>query len=365
MIINLFFVGLGLIGGSLACNLKYFYKDIHIIAYDTNPNQLQRAQSMGIIDAMTTDYAHGIAQADIVIFATPVQTTTRYLKTMTDYQTRPGLIVTDTGSTKSTIQAFEAKLLEKDIHLIGGHPMAGSHKSGVLNAKKHLFENAYYVLVHDLPENDAACETITTLLQHTRAKTISMTADEHDYITGIVSHVPHFIASSLVNLNAHYASSSDWVQELAAGGFRDMTRIACSNPDMWRDISLENRQHILTIMKAFQKQFKEVISLLEQQDETGLHQFFDNAKQYRDQLPIRSLGAMNSSFDLYVDIPDQSGAISQVLDILHAHHISIRNLRILEVREDIYGALRISFKTASDRDAGRHALAPRFDTYIN
>ncbi|ALN76380.1 prephenate dehydrogenase [Staphylococcus agnetis] len=362
---NIFFVGLGLIGGSLASNFKYFYEDIHITAYDANHHQLQRAISMGVVDTITTNYAHGLAQADIVIFATPVQTTTAYLKEMSQYETRPGLIVTDTGSTKSTIQAFERSLLKHDIHLIGGHPMAGSHKSGVLNAKKHLFENAYYVLVHDLPENNHASEKIQSLLQYTRAKVISMTADEHDKITGIVSHVPHFVASSLVHLNALYARDSEWVKDLAAGGFRDITRIASSNPEMWRDISLENTQHILTVMKQLRSQFDDVITLLESQDANGLYAFFNHAKMYHDELPLRNKGAMNSTFDLYVDIPDKPGTISQVLDILSTRRISISNLRILEVREDIYGALRISFKSASDRDAGRQALSHQFDTYIN
>lgn len=362
---NIFFVGLGLIGGSLASNFKYFYEDIHITAYDANHHQLQRAISMGIVDTITTDYAYGLSQADIVIFATPVHTTTSYLASMSQYNTRPGLIVTDTGSTKSTIQAFESELLQQDIHLIGGHPMAGSHKSGVLNAKKHLFENAYYVLVHDMPENDVAHERIKNLLQHTRAHIISMTADEHDHVTGIVSHVPHFVASSLVNLNAYYAPESEWIKQLAAGGFRDITRIASSNPEMWRDISIENRTHILSVMKHLQSDFSKIIDLLERQDSDGLYDFFNNAKQYRDALPIRSQGAINSSFDLYVDIPDKPGTISQVLDILSHERISISNVRILEVREDIYGALRVSFKTASDRDAGRLALSHQFDTYIN
>ncbi|HEC2153062.1 prephenate dehydrogenase [Staphylococcus delphini] len=361
---HVFFVGLGLIGGSLASNIQYFHPDITISAYDAHHEQLERALSIGIIDQASSDYESTLQEADIVIFATPVQTTVQYLSQLPQMKTKPGLIVTDTGSTKSTIQAFEKELLSADIHLVGGHPMAGSHKSGVLNAKKHLFENAYYILVHQLTENQAAAQRIEQLLAPTRARFIHLTADEHDQITGVVSHVPHLIASSLVHLNAFYAADAPLIQDLAAGGFRDITRVASSNPEMWRDISIENKAHIVSSLKQLQQQLTETVAMLEQGHEEALYQFFDQAKTYRDGLPIRGKGAMQSTYDLYVDIPDKPGMISKVTEILSQHQISIRNLRILEVREDIYGALRISFKKAEDRDAAITALSD-FDTYLS
>ncbi|PNZ36053.1 prephenate dehydrogenase [Staphylococcus lutrae] len=361
---HVFFVGLGLIGGSLASNIKYFHQDVTITAYDANATQLERAQSIGIIDQATSDYEATLKEADIVIFATPVQTTVQYLAALPNCTTRPGLIVTDTGSTKSTIQAFERDLLASHIHLIGGHPMAGSHKSGVLNAKKHLFENAYYILVHDLEENKMAAERIQRLLEPTRARFLHLTAEEHDHITGVVSHVPHLIASSLVHLNAFYATESPLIQDLAAGGFRDITRVASSNPEMWRDISLENKTHILASLKQLQKQLTQTVSMIEAGEHDALYHFFEQAKNYRDALPIRGKGAMQSTYDLYVDIPDKPGMISTITARLSTHDISIRNLRILEVREDIYGALRISFKRPEDRDAAILALSD-FDTYLS
>ncbi|WP_281183074.1 prephenate dehydrogenase [Staphylococcus schleiferi] len=361
---HIFFVGLGLIGGSLASNIKYFHPNVTITAFDANPDQLERAQSIGIIDHASSDYETTLKQADIVIFATPVQTTVKYLKALPHLETQPGLIVTDTGSTKATIQAFESTLLAAQIHLVGGHPMAGSHKSGVLNAKKHLFENAYYILVHNLAENNDARQQIQQLLEPTRAHFIHLTAEEHDRIMSVVSHVPHFMASSLVHLNAFFASESSLIQDFAAGGFRDITRVASSNPEMWRDISIENKAHIISTLKHLQRQLSNTIHLLETEQQDALYDFFNDAKSYRDALPIRQKGAMESTFDLYVDIPDQPGMISKITDILSTYYISIRNLRILEVREDIYGALRISFKRPEDRDAARIALKD-FDTYLS
>ncbi|MDV2683476.1 prephenate dehydrogenase [Alkalihalophilus sp. As8PL] len=358
-----FIIGLGLIGGSIALAIRKEH-DVHIIGFDIHSDQLKMAHSLRVIDESVSSIKEGVARADLIIFATPVSRTTELLKDLVDYDIKPGAIITDVGSTKRKIYQQAECLIEKGITFIGGHPMAGSHKSGVEAARAHLFENAYYILT---PSEDADARAIIQLqnwLKGTKATFIEMTADQHDHLAGAISHFPHIVAASLVHQVANLEEKDPLVSRLAAGGFRDITRIASASPVMWRDILLQNKDSLLRLLESWMHEMKNVKTLIEEENETDIYTYFEEAKAFRDGLPVKKKGAIPSFYDLYVDVPDHPGVISDVTSILAQHKISITNIRILETREDIMGVLRLSFRSEEDLDQAKIQLQHHmYETY--
>lgn len=363
---TVFIIGLGLIGGSLALGIKR-NKDTLIIGYDANSHTLNTAKKIGVIDEMAFHIKEGLTQADIIVFATPVNETIRLMHELPNWNLKKDVIVTDTGSTKKEIMQAALMLKEAGITFIGGHPMAGSHKSGVEAARAHLFENAFYMLTPFENENDQEVKKLSNLLQVTKAKIVQVNAKEHDHMTAVVSHFPHLIAASLVHQLSDENERFPFTKQLAAGGFRDLTRIASANPIMWRDITLQNRKELSNQLQLWSEEMIKLKNLLNHAEAEEIESYFSKAKQIRDDLPISSQGAMFSVFDLYVDVPDYPGVISEITGYLAKDNISITNLRIVETREDIFGILVISFQTMDDRARASKCIANNttFETYIS
>ncbi|HLR11738.1 MAG TPA: prephenate dehydrogenase [Sporosarcina sp.] len=353
-------VGLGLIGGSLGLALKR-NKQITITGFDNSYETMQEAYRRGIIDHISASLPKVGEEADIIIFATPVNTTVRLMQDLPNWSLKKNVIITDTGSTKKPIMDAAQKLRDYGLTFVGGHPMAGSHKSGVTAAKAHLFENAYFVLTPFHDEGEQSVEILRTLLQPTKAKVVKMDATTHDRMTAVVSHFPHLIAASLVRRLAEQEVHDSFVRELAAGGFRDITRIASADPIMWRDITAQNKAELLAQLDGWTKEMDNIRTLLEKGDPIDIQQFFTQAKAYRDELPITSKGAMFTNYDLHVDIPDHPGVISEITKILADEEISITNIRIVETRTDVFGILVISFQSIRDRERAQYALQTRTD----
>lgn len=363
---TIFIVGLGLIGGSLALSLKR-NEHVTIIGYDAHTPSLRTAKRIGVIDEMAVHIKEAAELADIIVFATPVNETISLMNELSSWRLKEQVIVTDTGSTKNEIMKAALALKERGITFIGGHPMAGSHKSGVEAARAHLFENAYYLLTPFPNENKDELKILTNLLQVTKAKVVQVRAEEHDHMTAVVSHFPHLVAASLVHQLAEENEKFPFTKQLAAGGFRDLTRIASSNPIMWRDITVQNRQELSNQLQMWTEEMIKLQNLLLHADEEDIENYFQTAKQVRDELPITAQGAMFSVFDLYVDVPDYPGVISEITGYLAKDRISITNLRIVETRVDVFGILVISFQTIEDRAKAVQCIAKNttFETYIS
>ena len=255
-------------------------------------------------------------------------------------------------------------LFSKEISFIGGHPMAGSHKTGVESAKAHLFENAFYILtpMHHVPNEHV--EELKDWLKGTGSHFLVLNTEEHDYVTGIVSHFPHLIAAGLVKQVEKHAGDNPLIHQLAAGGFRDITRIASSSPKMWSDIVKQNREHLMVLLKEWISEMEDLYDTVSSGDAGEIQNYFADAKEYRDSLPVRKRGAIPAYHDLYVDVLDKVGALAHITSILAREEISITNLQILEAREGLLGVLRISFQREEDRMKAKLALGEeKYQTY--
>lgn len=249
-------------------------------------------------------------------------------------------MITDAGSTKSEIVKLANQLFSgTKVKFIGGHPMAGSHKSGVMAADLNLFENAYYVLTEESQE-------LRELLKGLHAKFIILDAKEHDKVTGQVSHFPHILASTLVWQSDDYAKEHPLVKHLAAGGFRDLTRIAEADSLMWTSVLLSNPEITIDRIENFKKQLDGIAQKIANRDSQAIEHFFEEGKKIRQAMEIHK-GALPNFYDLFISVPDEKGVVLRVLALLQ--DFSITNIKINEEnREDIHGQLQISFKRAED-----------------
>ena len=360
MKINVSIIGLGLIGGSLGLALKR-NRDVHVTGFDNSYGAMQEAYRRGIIDTIAVSIDRASEHADVIIFATPVNTTVRMLEDVPAWNLKKDVIITDTGSTKGPIMKAAEPLIEQGITFIGGHPMTGSHKSGVSAAREHLFENAYYILTPSPIARKEQIQQMRELLVPTKGKVVVVGAVEHDRMTAIVSHFPHLVASSLVGRLSAQQEHQPFVRDLAAGGFRDITRIASADPIMWRDITTQNRDELLHQLDGWVEEMGDIRKMLLQNDPTAIQNYFSEAKKYRDDLPITMQGALYMTHDLHIDVPDHPGVISEITKILANERISITNIRIVETRTDVFGILVVSFQTTEDRERAQLALSDETD----
>lgn len=346
---RVFVIGLGLIGGSLALSIKRTHKNSHLLGFDVNEKQKKLATMLGVVDETVEEIEDGAKNADLIIIATPVNQAENLIHQLSKMDLKKDVIITDAGSTKARIVQTAKCLTDKGITFIGGHPMAGSHKSGVSAAKSILFENAFYLLTPSPSVDQEQIDVLKKWLEGTKARFLIVSAEEHDFMTGVISHFPHVIAASLVHQAERSSHEQHLVTRLAAGGFRDITRIASSSPEMWRDILLQNKPVLLNIFREWIAEMDRVTGMLESENGEAIYQYFLSAKQYRDEMPIKEKGAIPAFYDLFVDVPDYPGVISEITGYLAKENISITNIRIRETREEVYGILVISFQTEEDR----------------
>ncbi len=349
--------GVGLIGGSLALCFKG-KPGLHVTGYTHLPELIHTFQERQVVDHATLSVEEAALDADFIFLCVPVSLLNTYLEQLSHLPLKQGCIISDVGSTKASIIACAEQLeFRTDVHFIGGHPMAGSERSGVGAASALLFENAYYVLTPPAGVPEEASDSLAQLLsQHTRAQIVRVEPVMHDEIVGAISHLPHVIAVALVNQVRGYNEHNPLYRMLAAGGFRDITRIASSDPIVWRDILLSNRHIVLRLLKDWNEGVQHFTELLEQEDARGIEQQFEDAGAFRDELPERRKGMITTLYDLYLDVPDHPGIIGKITTEIGNRGINISNVQIIESREDVPGVMRLSFRNENDMEQAKAML---------
>lgn len=336
------FIGFGLIGGSIAKGFRRADLSMQIYAYARRREVLEAAVNDGVVDEIL-DGAEDprLAKCDYIFLCTPVSDAVGYMAQIKRLM-KPGCILTDVGSTKTEIH-HAAEALHLDGCFIGGHPMAGSEKSGYAYSSDHLVENAYYVLTpaRDVPAWQV--DRFRSLAESLGAIVLVLDYDKHDHVVSAISHVPHLIAFSLVNLVKDLDDDNHTMKTVAAGGFKDITRIASSSPTMWEQICQTNDKHIGEVLHQYIQSLQNIEACVASHDMAALHTIFSEARDYRDSIPAASLGPIKKDFAFYVDIVDESGAIATIATILSTHQINIKNIGIIHNRDYEDGVLKVEF----------------------
>ncbi len=348
------FIGLGLIGGSIARGIKRAMPEAKIMAYMRTRSKLEQAQSDGIVDVILDGVGEPLLECDIIFLCTPVEYNAQYLASIRPYM-KAGAILTDVGSTKTNIHEVVEELSMEE-YFIGGHPMAGSEKTGYENSTDHLLENAYYIITPTSETKQAEIDRMIAIAERIGSIPIVLDYHEHDRIVAAISHLPHIVASSLVNLVRQSDNESLLMKRLAAGGFKDITRIASSSPVMWEQICMTNRDNLVDMLDAYISYLQEILLDLRSQDSESIYNLFDTSRTYRNSFLDKPKGSVAPDYTFTVDIVDEPGAISTLSVILSARGISICNIGINHNREHGEGALKITFYDEAAMNAAWDAL---------
>jgi prephenate dehydrogenase len=282
MINRLCIIGVGLIGGSLCRALKEAGAVQSIVGCGRNTAQLERAIELGVIDSYETNIDHAVSDADVIVVAVPVGSMREVFAAIKG-NLKLGAVLTDVGSAKgSVVLAAREAFGGDEARFVPGHPIAGTEQSGVEASFAELFHGQRVILTPLEATDPEATQVVHKMWQAAGAEVVSLTVEHHDEVLAATSHLPHVIAYALVDTLARMHERREMFQ-FAAGGFRDFTRIASSDPQMWHDICLANKDAVLDMIGRFTTDLAELARAIENEDSETIKTTFSRAKQARDQ----------------------------------------------------------------------------------
>lgn len=347
-------VGVGLIGGSLAAAAKALPDPPLVRGVARSRDTLGYALEHGIIDeGATPDEAVDLGwfttdDDALIVLGTPPAATEEWLARLGGMGVRG--TITDVASTKAGVAAAALRHLHDRVSFVGGHPMAGSERSGVAAATPDLFRGAYYVLTPTETTSPDAFRRLHGFVTSLGARVISVPAAAHDEMVATVSHVPHMTAAALITLAARRAEAGEDLMRLAAGGFKDTTRIAAGSPELWTGISMDNAEAIGKGVDDLREVLGEFSDMLRRRDAEGIRTWLSEAAEVRRALPAQWVPATTALFELLVPVADRPGVISEVTTAVGRAGCNIEDIEIDHQSEDA-AVLRLVLTDEGDRGA--------------
>jgi len=339
----------GLLGGSIGLALKNSGFKGRIIGH-SSPAKLEVALKLGCIDEgyPYEKLGDSVARTDLLILCSPISIIMKTIESLAGMPLPAGLVITDVGSTKKNICEIASAKLPKQVHgvhFLGGHPMAGSEKSGPQASDPYLFQNAIHVLTPPGGAPAGKDLEIARFLEHyLGSRTLFLDPDRHDRIVAAVSHLPHLLAVALVNAVQEAETAIPGTLALAAGGFRDMTRIAGASYDLWHDILATNKNALLPLIDSMAARLKNMQQRLRSDT---LRDLFEQSQNTRSRIPINAKGFIRQLAEVLVVAKDQPGVIARIATALAAENININDIEVLKVREGEGGTIRCAFDSAA------------------
>ncbi len=337
-------VGVGLIGGSIGLGLRGRFLARKVIGMDQNPQTLETALRLGVIDEARLEMGDWLADADLIILATPVGRLVKTVEQLILF-TGPQTVFTDVGSVKKPI----SDALQHLLNYVPGHPMAGSEKAGVEHADPELLKNAVWVLTPTANTPLPILSKVRRLVEQLGAMPVVMPPDAHDQLVATVSHLPYLTALAL----SHMVARDERLGLLAAGGFRDLTRVASGNPRMSRDMVIHNKHALREAISRFRIQLEHLEVLLDNPEE--LLEAAEEGKRTRDSIPVVRRSLLPALHDLYVAVPDRPGMLGKVTQVVGEAGANIKDIEVLAIR-DQGASVRLGLENKDDLDRARVAL---------
>jgi prephenate dehydrogenase len=351
-------VGTGLIGASLGMALRRLERVRTVVGWDRDAAALVESVGRGAIDRAGEGLADTVAAADVVVLAVPASAVAETAAAVGPLL-RAGTILTDVASVKARVVEGLQEAAPPGVHVIGGHPMAGSHEAGAAHATAELFVGATYLLTPTTHTDPDAYRLLHGLVAEIGARVIAVSPERHDLLVAVVSHLPQLAATTLMNLASERARDEHaGLLLLAAGGFRDATRVAASNPDLWLDICAENREAIVAVLDDYRERIGALRSVLALGDEGGLRRALADAREARRSLPGKET-ATGALVELELPIPDRPGVLSEVTTTVGSVGVNIEDLGISHAPEGGQGRLRLAIIGPKHADIAREALESR------